>query len=170
MKINLGCGDRKREGYLNVDICGNPDLKVDLSSFPWPFEDSSIDEVLSEHFLEHCCDYERTVCEIHRILKPGGINHFRVPHFRGSFTPWHLHRWQFSTVTCDLLCTRIPYQHGGRKLFEMVSLRLRYIYMNKFLAKIMNFLANINPRKWDYMGFAVDEIACVCRKSAEAED
>ena len=83
-RLNLGCGDKKREGYTNVDLCGDPDLTCDLNVFPWPFADNSVDEVFSEHFLEHVMDYEKTVWEMHRILKPGGLLHFKVPHFKRS--------------------------------------------------------------------------------------
>ena len=168
LKINIGCGDRKRDGYLNVDVCGTPDKVVDLSVFPWPFEDNSVDEVLSEHFLEHCVDFEKTMIEINRILKPGGINHFRVPHFRGSFTAWHLHRYQFSTVTCMLICSAIPYQFGGRKLFELESIKVGYIYARPILRRIFSFLANISPSKWDWLGLPIDEIECVCRKPLQS--
>ena len=160
MKLNLGCGDKKREGFCNVDICGDPDLKCDLSQFPWPFEDGTIDEVYSEHFLEHVLDFERTVTEIHRILKPGGIMHFKVPHFRSSFYPWHLHHYPFSTKTCQLLCEKLPYLFQGRQLFEFSSLRINYLYLRPIWRKILSFLANIRPGMWDYLGFPIDEIEC----------
>lgn len=59
MKLNLGCGDKKHEGYVNVDLCGDPDVRCDLSVFPRPFDDDSADEVFSEHFLEHVVDFEK---------------------------------------------------------------------------------------------------------------
>ena len=43
LKLNLGCGDKKHEGFVNVDLHGDPDVRCDLSQFPWPFEDSSAD-------------------------------------------------------------------------------------------------------------------------------
>ncbi len=151
-------------GYVNVDVCGDPDLRFDLSHFPWPFEDNSVDEVFSEHFLEHVEDYDKTVSEIHRILRVGGVNHFKVPHFRSSFYPWHLHKYQFSTVTCDRLCSKLPYQFAGKQLFCMASLRLNYYYMRPMVNAVFSFLANISPGKWDYLGLPIDEIECVVRK------
>lgn len=44
MKLNLGCGDKKYDGYVNVDLHGSPDVTCDLSVFPWPFEDASAEE------------------------------------------------------------------------------------------------------------------------------
>ena len=86
MKINFGCGDKKLAGYVNVDICGEPDVRTDLSKFPWPFESECADEVYSEHFLEHVKDFESTIFELHRILKPDGILHFKVPISRALFS------------------------------------------------------------------------------------
>lgn len=163
VRINIGCGSRLYPGYINVDICGMPDVRHDLSIFPWPFADSSADEVLAEHFLEHALDFERTVYEIYRILKPGGILHFKVPHFRSAFYPWHLHHYQFSTITCILLCDKIPYQFGGAQLFKMESMRLNYGLKWGFKA-IFSFLANISPVKWDWLGLPIEEIECVVRK------
>ena len=68
MKLNLGCGDKKIDGYTNVDVCGEPDVLCDLSQFPWPFESNSVEEVFSSHFLEHVIDYEKTVFEMHLCL------------------------------------------------------------------------------------------------------
>ena len=167
MKLNLGCGDKKYDGYVNVDLHGSPDVTCDLSVFPWPFEDASAEEIFSEHFLEHVNDYEKTIFEMHRILKPGGVLHFKVPHFRSSYYPWHLHLHGFSTVTCRLLCWKLPYQFGGKKLFDFVRLRLNYVFVPKFLKFILTPLANICPSQWDYFGLSIDEIEFWGKKTKE---
>lgn len=162
-RINIGCGDRKHPGFINVDVCGDPDVRFDLEQFPWPFSDGVADEILAEHFLEHVHDYERTIFEIHRVLKPGGILHFKVPHFRSPYYPWHLHHFQFSTVTCQLLCSKIAYQFGGKQLFRMEKLRINY-GLKKVYNCLFSFLANLSPLKWDWLGLPIEEIECVVRK------
>jgi len=164
MKLNLGCGDKKLDGYVNVDVCGEPDINFDLSQFPWPFDDNSADEISSSHFLEHVQDYEKTILEIHRILKPGGILHFKVPHFRNPCAQWHLHLWPFSVFTCHFLCCCVPYQWGGIQLFEQMSLRINYIFIRKSIGKPLAFFANIYPLAWDWLGFPIDEIEFKGRK------
>ena len=149
---------------MNVDLSGDPDLVQDLSVFPWPWEDDVIDEVFSEHFLEHVQDYEKTVLEIHRILKPGGILWFKVPHFRTPMSVWHLHKWQFSTYTPELLCVQVPYQWGGKKLFEKVELKANVIFLRPILNRIITRMASISPFRWDWLGLPIDEIEFVGKK------
>jgi predicted SAM-dependent methyltransferase len=166
MKLNVGCGDKKVEGYVNVDVVGNPDKVCDLSTFPWPFEDNSADEIFAEHFLEHVKDFEATILEIHRILKPNGKLCFRVPHFRNAMAPWHLHHWQFSTITCKHLGEACAYSWNSRQLFETDAIRIRFVFINRFnfLWRCLESLANINPFAWDYLGLLIDEIEYTGRK------
>jgi SAM-dependent methyltransferase len=83
MKLNLGCGDDVKPGYTNVDFRQTQPsvLKVDLSTFPWPFEDESADEILMLDFLEHF-PYGSTpfiLLECFRILSPDGTVAIQVP-------------------------------------------------------------------------------------------
>lgn len=83
LKLNLGCGKRKVDGFTGVDIssdCG-ADVVHDLFQFPWPFEDSSVDEVQSSHFLEHVPGRlrQRFFNELYRVMKPGATATFITP-------------------------------------------------------------------------------------------
>lgn len=164
IKLNLGCGDRTMSGYVNVDLCGKPDVVCDLSVFPWPFEDGTVDEVYSSHFLEHVMDFDRTILEIHRILKPNGVCHFHVPHFRSPLTPWHIHRWQFSTYTCERLCQSFPYLWDGHRLFEKEKIRINFAFIRRTVARPLEVLANLHPLLWDWLGLPIDEVEFVGRK------
>lgn len=55
MKLNLGCGNKKRKGWLNVDSSSEcqPDLLYDLRDVPYPEEWRGADEVLMDNVLEH---------------------------------------------------------------------------------------------------------------------
>ncbi len=83
MKLNLGCGDDVRDGYVNVDFREtHPSvMQVDLSKFPWPFETDSADEIMMLDFLEHF-PYASTafiLLECFRVLKPDGTVVIQVP-------------------------------------------------------------------------------------------
>jgi SAM-dependent methyltransferase len=65
------------EGFVNVDFADNhskikPDVACDLHKLP--FEDKSVDEILSVHVIEHFWRWEvRSILkEWVRVLKPGG--------------------------------------------------------------------------------------------------
>ena len=55
MRLNLGCGFKKLEDFVNVDkeTACEPDRVVDLENIPWPFDDSCAEEVVLSHTLEH---------------------------------------------------------------------------------------------------------------------
>lgn len=85
MKLNLGCGEDIKPGYTNVDFRDLPGVqKTDLSRFPWPWPDSSADEILMLDFLEHF-PYRKTdliLGEAWRVLKPGSPLVVQVPSFK----------------------------------------------------------------------------------------
>jgi hypothetical protein len=98
-KLNLGCGQNKIPGYINVDKYDSfqPDIVWDLEIFPWPFEDNSVSEIVMHHSLEHMgastdC-FLSIIKELYRISAPGAQIHIDVPHPRSdSFTgdPTHV--------------------------------------------------------------------------------
>lgn len=87
-KLNLGCGEDFKEGWVNVDFHGhvNIDVQHDLNAFPYPFEDASFDHILASHVLEHLDRPFVVMKELHRILKPGGTLTVKVPHFSRGFS------------------------------------------------------------------------------------
>jgi hypothetical protein len=96
IKLDLGSGPNKREGFLGVDSIGFPgvDVVTDLRQ-KWPWEDNSVEEAHSSHFLEHLTGWERVhfANELYRVLIPGGKCMIIVPHWgsmRAYGDPSHL--------------------------------------------------------------------------------
>jgi SAM-dependent methyltransferase len=81
--LDIACGDNKMEGWIGIDIAKTPavDIQHDLFQFPWPIEDSSIDEARCSHFFEHVPARLRPqfMSELWRILKPGAGCLFITP-------------------------------------------------------------------------------------------
>jgi SAM-dependent methyltransferase len=77
MKLDLGCGDKKKDStYFGVDsrAVDGVDFVHDLRVMPWPWADSSVDEVHCSHFVEHLTGAERIPFfnELWRVMKHGG--------------------------------------------------------------------------------------------------
>jgi SAM-dependent methyltransferase len=78
MRLNLGCGDKLLDGYVNVDVAQEragcqPDVVCDVRDLA-PFADDSADEILAVHVVEHFWRWEvaAILSEWVRVLTPGG--------------------------------------------------------------------------------------------------
>jgi SAM-dependent methyltransferase len=85
LKLDLGCGQNKREGYTGVDFvkAEGVDIVHDLLTYPWPFDGASVDDIVSSHFLEHVPGPQRPrfMEEVYRILKVGCCATFITPYW-----------------------------------------------------------------------------------------
>ncbi len=74
LRLNLGCGNKLKDGYINIDIQEPCDLKHDLRD-PLPLKDNSVDEIFSEGnviALFTRAEWRKLKKEISRVLKPSG--------------------------------------------------------------------------------------------------
>ncbi len=90
LRLNLGCGENRVPGFINVDKYGTPDVLHDLETFPWPWEDGSVSEIRLNHVLEHLGEttavYFRIIKELYRVCSAGATIYVAVPHPRhGDF-------------------------------------------------------------------------------------
>lgn len=76
IKLNLGCGRRKKTGYINVDVTQRGDIQPDIEADvrDLPFHENYADEVLAVHVIEHfyLWEVDQVLNEWIRVLKPGG--------------------------------------------------------------------------------------------------
>lgn len=97
LKLNLGSGRSKMDGYVNCDSIKYPevDIVADLRK-KWPWPDLSCDTIHMSHILEHFDGQERVHIfnEMYRCLIKGGKALIITPHWAsqrayGDFT----HKW-----------------------------------------------------------------------------
>lgn len=88
MKINLGSGHKRIDGFVNLDddpLC-NPDYLIDLDNELLPFPDNSVDEVRAHHILEHIGDnFIPLIQDIYRVCKHNALIDIKVPHHQHEF-------------------------------------------------------------------------------------
>ena len=95
MKLNLGSCDRAFPGFVSVDLCLPADQIVNLAG-PWPWEDSSIEEIRAYDIIEHLPDKIHTMNEAWRVLRPGTLFDIEVPTTDGMGAwqdPTHVSYW-----------------------------------------------------------------------------
>jgi len=91
VKLNLGCGNIIKPGYVNIDRynnTGNVDFKADLGELP--FANDSVDEVYTSHVFEHIGlnDIYSVVEEWRRVLVLNGKLVLRLPNLEKEVNIW----------------------------------------------------------------------------------
>lgn len=147
MKLNLGCGNKRKEGFTGVDCfqCGAVDITADLAK-KLPFEESSIDEIWMDNVIEHIPDITSLMKEIHRICKSGAIITILTPHFASDSS------WRDPTHVRHLSCFSMDhfeknsvahYTGGG---FEVIERRLSF---GGIMGNIGRLIHKISPKKYE---------------------
>jgi len=126
VRLNCGCGEVRRPGYIGVDArpSGAADYVLPAwDTSPWP--PGSIDEVYSRHMLEHLDpgDARRTLEAWHDVLQPGGLLHIILPDLKfharqllGEVTSWSQHADEnFQHAICSIYGWRQPICGGDRE-------------------------------------------------------
>lgn len=108
LKLDLGCGLKKPDGFIGLDIFNLPQLEYDASEYiqrdlrkeGLPFCDNSCAEIRAWHFLEHMTGDEMIYLmdECHRVLKHDGVMKVQVPDASrpSSWRPLHLQSFSLS--------------------------------------------------------------------------
>lgn len=143
-KLNLGCGQDYKEGWINVDIGFRDiymdyiqlDIVWDLNIYPWPFADNSFDEINAQAILEHLESRTKSWDELRRIAKDGCKIHVSVPHYAslsGYHEPTHYHRYCYNTAPMVAKMWN----------FKLISNRLDF--SQSWLLGWMNYIVNFKP-------------------------
>jgi len=124
MKYNLGSGNFRRKGFINVDCSEEvePDIIEDVTVTPWIWaKKNQADLIFADNLFEHIEPYTliKVVQECHRVLKPGGLLQLRVPivapdNLMAAFSdPTHVN--YFTVETFDWWdCRHIRWKKYGR--------------------------------------------------------
>ena len=148
--VNLGCGNNKRPEEIGVDIIDGPcvDIVADLNRYPMPFDDNSVDVVRSSHCFEHLDDLVALMEDIHRILKPGGLLEFTVPHVSNiEFFRDPTHKRPFTLGTMDYFARNVDTVKYTNVEFDYVERKLRF--GGGLRGKIGRFLAWVSERRYE---------------------
>lgn len=105
-RLNIGCGEHKLDGFINVDIEKKvkPDLLHDISKGPLPIKDASVELIHCVHNIEHIAfaRWPLVFKDFWRVLKMGGKLYLAYPEFEKcakNFLTNHLGQKDFWRMT-----------------------------------------------------------------------
>jgi glycogen(starch) synthase len=76
LRVNLGCGEKPVDGYINVDFRDLPGVDVVADVRNLPFEPGSLAELMSAHLVEHFRQHQLATVVLpywRTLLAPGGV-------------------------------------------------------------------------------------------------
>jgi ubiquinone/menaquinone biosynthesis C-methylase UbiE len=156
MILDVGCGDNP-QGDININLWHIEGVNrlVLGDAQKLPFTNSSVDNVICSHLLEHCKNPNFVLNEMRRILKGNGKALIKVPNSRGlldCFDDTHIYSWDLPTF--------YRFLHIYFKRVQIYPyLRISKLPMTKhyFFLRLVFFI-----------GYALtlqpDELVAVCRK------
>lgn len=172
--LDLGCGNKKREGAIGVDFNDRTaaDVVHNLNSFPYPFESEYFDEIYIDNCLEHLDEPIHVMEEVYRICKKNGKVIVIVPYFRSIYAfidPTHKHFFtvdSFAYYDPDhIICQRYDYTLARFKLKKLVFHEVRE--KKRWFRNIIVKIANKWPHRYEYYLshlFPLDDITYYLQK------
>ena len=163
LKLNLGCQDDIKEGFLNIDNFSigieNKEnnekiMKCDLNQLPLPFSDDSVIEINCGHLLVYLDRPGDFMLELYRICKSKAKIKISTPHFSMplSYADLYQKRSGYSYFTFGK-------EVWNRFLFDKFKVinkkinytRLNYTWLNYIFNPIINAFPLIYERIFCYM-------------------
>jgi SAM-dependent methyltransferase len=95
--LYIGGAGRVVEGYVNLDLFALPGVNVAADAEQLPFPADTFQRVECDAVLEHVRDPARVMCEIRRVLAPGGYVHLVTPFCH----PFHEYPRDYRRFTLD---------------------------------------------------------------------
>lgn len=147
MKLNLGCGNKKKEGFVGVDAfdCDAVDIIADLNE-KLPFEDSVVEEIWMDNVIEHIPDLPKLFKELHRICRAGATITIITPHF-ASIASWrdptHVHHLSYFSMNHFEKPDVAHYTGGGFKVID------RKLSFGGLMGNIGRLIFKISPRNYE---------------------
>jgi len=147
IRLNLGCGNKPRPGFVGVDRypCEAAAVLCDLAG-ALPFRTDSVAELHLDNVVEHVLDIPALVREIVRVARPGATVTVVTPHF-SSLASWrdptHVHHLAWSSMDHFAKPSTAHYTGGG---LAIVSRRLSF---GGGLGLIGRMIFALSPAAWE---------------------
>ena len=134
-KLDLGCGNKPKDGYLGVDIGikSKNIIKSDVLTYLKKLPKNSVSHIHSRHYLEHVSQDKLLILlkEIDRVLIKNGQIRFIVPHFSNPYyysDPTH--RIAFGIYSFSYICQKSCLKRNIPKYIAIQNWELQRVSLN----------------------------------------
>ncbi len=159
MKLHLGCGDDRIEGFVNVDFdkAANPDQVADLNG-TWPWDDNSVSYIITKHTAEHLDSTVSFLKEVCRVCKNNAIVEITVPYFacRTAFCdPTHKQFFSYSTLDNWDISLHDTYRTRYNVDIQYLIIEKKFSFLGneyglkKAINALVNPFVNLVPRVYE---------------------
>jgi len=151
MKIELGCGQTKKDGYIGVDLVPEADIQKDMYEYLKSLSDNSVDAIRAFHSLEHLSkdEFLKVMNEILRVCKNGSFLEIGVPYhtqYVNIGNPYH--KTPFNEHTFRFFCRENDDKYN---VIKKSSLIRDYSFGLWNSANEQNLPGYVRIRKIDYV-------------------
>jgi SAM-dependent methyltransferase len=133
VKLNIGCGKDKKEGYINLDKepgVGDVQFNLDDVFFAGsrlPFNDNTFEEIYASHIIEHLRMPLEVMQDLWRVAKPGCTLIARVP-YGSSDSAWedptHIRPYFLQSFAYFSQCAYNAADYGYKGDWQMTDRKL----------------------------------------------
>jgi SAM-dependent methyltransferase len=128
-KLDIGCGNAKRPGFIGVDKLDLPgvDVTLDLLTETLPFDDDSVAAIYSAHFMEHVPQPDHVLSEMGRVCADGALIEIWTPYAFSREAFVYGHQTFLTELPWIHFCN--TYQNEFRPMLRGTWLLRRVIYV-----------------------------------------
>lgn len=165
MKLLLGGGNEKREGFTNIDILKLPnvDIVADISK-GIPLPDNSVDEIIAHYILSCLPNTVFIMEEMYRVCKNGARVEIKVPYLKSTAAfkdPTHVSFFTDRTFEyfdrSYIESGKLP-EYNLKSNFKTVSLTYNYYTRG---TRLIPFVGLLRRFFWDIVKSLVVELRVV---------
>ena len=157
LKLDIGCGQKKKENFIGLDIINFKcvDIIHDIDITPFPVEENSVSEVNMDNVLEHVSNPVKTLEEVYRISINECIVHVFVPYFRSFYaTIDPTHKNFFGVYYFNYFDPQHPFQQKyqySNAMFQVIELKfdVGWDYSKRPISRLIRKIANEYPEEYE---------------------
>ena len=167
LRLDLACGERKALGFVGVDesqLVG-VDQVVNLSNYPWPWDDNSVIEIRCSHYIEHVVDIKSFMEQAWRVMRNNGLITFVAPYYASigatqDFTHVRsISEYTFSYFSQKGLADMKLSHYNVNADFDVTS--IKFVYDGEWETRAVEAIEYARKHYWNVVKEIIVEMKCV---------